>query len=352
MVSPIYLDALVYSSILSLLCIGLTLTYMTTKVPNFAHASFAMIGAYITWTLVNHNRISIISKIAGSGDMQKIFLSIKNYSIPPHVYASILILSFIITGIIAVAQYIFILRPLSKRGASTTGLMIATIAVDMLIFALINIYADYMQAAMVNEINKLGEELGKRIPLLVNARDFVFYSYDRGAHRFQRAVYLAPGLVAGSLASLYLLLTKTKLGVALRASIENPDLAGVLGVNVNLVYIIAWFLSGGLAGLGGSLLPLKFLTNPSLGQILIVSIFAGSIVGGLNALYGAVAGAALVGISETIILNLIVTHTGVNAGYRPIVPLAIMVATLLFLPKGLAGYDWKKILTSKRGRRK
>ncbi len=345
MVAPIYFDAIVYSSILALLSIGLTLTYMTTKVPNFAHASLAMIGAYTTWTLVNLDRLSQVKEIVQAGyTPQQIAEAIRAYTLTPSDYIQFIIASFIITGIIAVLQYILVLKPLSNRGSSTIGLMIATIAVDMFIFAIINIYADYAQAKMVATINQLGEEINYRIPLIMNARDFVFFSYDKSPSGLQRAVYLSPLLLIIILTALHLLLTKTKLGVALRAAIENPSLAGVLGVNVNQVYTIAWFLSGGLAGIGGALLPLKFFTNPALGQILIVSIFAASIVGGLFTLYGAVIGGFLVGISETIILNLLVTHTGLNAGYRPMIPLIIMAITLLFLPQGIGGYNWKKLL--------
>jgi branched-chain amino acid transport system permease protein len=169
MVSPIYIDALIYSSILSLLCLGLTLTYMTTKVPNFAHASFAMIGAYVTWTLVNSSRVSAAKIAAESGNITQVFLSVKNYTIPSTVYAETLVLSFLIVGIVAVVQYLLVLKPLSKRGSSITGLMIATIAVDMFIFALLNIYADYMQSILVDRVNQLGMELGRRVSLLVNA---------------------------------------------------------------------------------------------------------------------------------------------------------------------------------------
>ena len=62
MVDPIYTDALIYASLLAMLAIGLTLTYITTRVPNFAHASVAMVGAYIALIItrvVDVNAISI-----------------------------------------------------------------------------------------------------------------------------------------------------------------------------------------------------------------------------------------------------------------------------------------------------
>ncbi len=345
MVAPIFFDAIIYSSLLALLSLGLTLTYMTTKVPNFAHAGFAIIGSYITWTYVTRDIIKTAEQgiVQGLG-AKEVNTLIRTYTLTPGDYVAIIILSFIFIGIIGVLQYVLLLRPLSKRGMTEIGLMIATISVDMFILATVNIYADYIQESYNSWVQKLVKEAGFRLAILVKTRDFVFFSYDKlESLGVQGILIIAPLLALGLIATLHLLLTRTKLGIALRASIENPMLASVVGINVNLVYIIAWFLSAGLAGAAGALLPLKFLTNPALGQILIVSIFAASIVGGLNALYGSFLGGILIGVSETLVMNFLSQYLGINPGYRPMIPLTIMAITLLLLPEGLGGADWKKI---------
>ncbi len=340
MVSALLFDTIVYVSILALLSIGLTLTYMTTRVPNFAHASFAIIGAYTSWTIVNTRIINTARKAILAG-LQKpeVQSLIQSTTITACDYIFSILLSFLIAGLIAGLQYLVILRPLAKRGTSQIGLMIATIAVDMLIFAFINIYADYAQSKLFSTLRDLEKTAGYGIPILIKARDFNFISYDIiPGTNIQKVVIVAPLLTLTILLLLTILLYKTRFGVALRASIENPSLACVLGVNVERMYLISWIISGGIAGAAGSMLPMKFLVSPSIGQVLIVSIFAASIVGGLNALYGAVLGGFIVGVSETLGMNALFRLLGINPGYKPIIPLIVIALTLLFLPNGIAEY--------------
>lgn len=353
MIPPIYLDAVIYSSILALLSLGLTLSYMTTKVPNFAHAGFAIIGSYIMWTYVTNDIISTARNAVEAGMPAKdVNIAIRSYTLQPLDYVAVFLISFIIVGIIGVIQYLLVLKPLANRGSSQIGLMIATIAVDMFILALINIYADSIQAFFQAKVQELSQQAGYRIPILVKTRDFVFFSYDKIKDwGIQRVALIAPGIMVGLLVTLHMLLTRTRIGIALRASIENPTLASVVGINVNMIYIMAWFLSAGLAGVAGALIPLKFLTSPAVGQVLIVSIFAASIVGGLNVIYGAFLGGILIGVSETLIMSFLSQNLGINPGYRPMIPLIIMAITLLLLPEGIGGYRWSRIKTIISGRR-
>jgi len=94
---------------------GLPLTYMTTKVPNFAHGSFVTVGVYLAFTLYHFENISAY------------------YSIP---------FSFLlVTG---VAMYRLVLRPLAGKGASLVSLMISTLAVDIAFFGIFGIYSDLL----------------------------------------------------------------------------------------------------------------------------------------------------------------------------------------------------------------
>ena len=120
MVDPILLSrTIIYSSLLTLLSMGLTLTYLTTKVPNFAHASFSTIGVYVMRTFT--------AEVFFGGNVY-------NY----------LVIAALFSGAVALIQYLLILRPLIRRGASLITLMITTLAVDFILLALTNIYADYL----------------------------------------------------------------------------------------------------------------------------------------------------------------------------------------------------------------
>lgn len=304
MIPPILMDAIIFASLLSILSTGLTFTYMTTKVPNFAHGDFAGLSTYISLMVVG---------ILGFN---------------PYVG---LIPGFLIGGVIAITLYVLILRPLLDKGASHVILMIATIAFDMVLISVINILADYLSNAYK-----------------VVTKMFILRSYDLQVFGQPGVFYASLLLVFFMVLTLYIFLNKTRFGIAMRAAIENPSLAEVLGINVNFTYAVSWFISGGLAGVAGILLPLWLMSNPDIGMRLIVSVFAASIVGGLTNIYGAFIGGFLIGLAEVLGTNYLSLTVGSwIIPYRPVIPLAIMALTLLFAPKGLTGISWKRVL--KRG---
>lgn len=297
--------AIVFSSLLALISLGLTLTYLTTKVPNFAHGAFVAVGAYITLTVVE----------VWQGN--------------PYLY---LFLALIIGGLVALAQYIIVFKTLIKKGTTVVGLMITTIAIEFILLALINIYADYLSRTFK-----------------IRSRIFLFASYDILIAGQRGLVVIAPVLTAITVILLYFLLTRTKFGVAMRAAIESPSLASVVGINVNRVYAVSWFISGGLGALSGALLPLWFPGNPDMGSKMIVSAFAASIIGGQLSIYGAVLGGFVIGLAELLGTSYLASWLGAGViPYRPLIPLIAIVITLLLAPKGLMGVNWGKLITSVR----
>ncbi len=300
---PLYQEALIFSSLLTLLSAGLTLTYLTTRVPNFSHGSFATIGAYVSLTSFR-------------------VLQLTPYYLIP--------LAFVLAGAVALALYKLILKPLMNRGSSIIFLMIATIAYDMILLSALNIYADYLSEG-----------------LKVTSRYFSLKVADiriGGPTGTPMVFYSSLSSAIAVIVLLYILLTRTRFGVAMRATIENPMLAGVVGINTDLVYTVSWFMAGGLAGLAGVLISLWFIGNPDLGSIILISIFAASIVGGFNNIYGAFLGGYLVGFAEVFGQYILARNIGAwIVPYRPVIPLIIMVATLLIAPYGLAGVRWREL---------
>lgn len=294
-------DAVIFSSLLMMLSAGLTLTYMTTKVPNFAHGDFATLNVYAGLALV---RLLNVSPYLG------------------------MIPAFLIGGVAALVLYLAVLKPLTDRGANYVILMIATIAYDMILLSLINISADYL-----NRVHKL-------ITRLFQLRDFDVELLGQPG-----LFVVAPFLAFAMITSLYIFLNRTKFGVAMRAAIENPSLAEVVGININLAYATSWFISGGLAGVVGVLMPLYMTCNPDIGVRLLISIFAASILGGLSNIYGAFLGGAVIGFAEVLGTGYLSMALGPwVVPYRPVIPLIIMMLTLIFAPKGLAGVDWKRFV--------
>ncbi len=136
----------------------------------------------------------------------------------------------------------------------------------------------------------------------------------------------------------------------MRAAIEDSSLASVVGINVNFVYAVSWFSAGGLAGLSGALIPLRLQTSTNTGWILIVSIFAASIVGGLLNIYGAVLGGFLIGLAVKLGPYYLAPSIGTWIHrYEQLIPLIVMAGTLLVVPKGLLGADWRGVMRTIRG---
>ena len=299
-IDPIFSDAIIFASLLALLSIGLTLTYLTTRVPNFAHASFATIGVYIA------------------------LIATRVWDSTPYVAIPI---AFVISGMVAIALYTFILKPLIRKGASQAIQMIATLAFDLVVIALLNITADYIVKTYQ-----------------ITSREFSLRSYDGEFMGLPLIVFVAPITVAILAITLHVTLRKTKFGIAMRASTENSDLSGIVGINVKLVYSVSWLLGGGLAGIAGALMSLWFQGDPNLGPQLIPSIFAASIAGGFLSIYGAIAGGILVGLTEVLGTRFLAGEIGSwLISYRPLIPLVFIVVTLLLAPRGLAGINWSKL---------
>ena len=161
--------AIIYSNLLVLLSIGLTITYITTAVPNFAQGSFAVFGSYIALTML------------------RLFGIHPYYSIP---------IALIFGGLLGVAVYLFILKPLIDREAEIVILMIATLALDLILLGFLGAYSDYLGG-----ITKKA------------AKKFIFTPYDFNIGNISAIFIVSIIVIAIILASLFLLLYKTKFGV-------------------------------------------------------------------------------------------------------------------------------------------
>ena len=166
-----------------------------------------------------------------------------------------------------------------------------------------------------------------------------FRAYDVPVTRAASVAGLRIGreqlLILGAAVILMLLvqafLRRTGLGVAMRATADNPLLAAVKGVPIDRVVAVATFGGGALAGGAGVFLGLDASIDPLMGGGLIISVFAAAILGGIGSAPGALAGALIVGIVEEA-GTLFVPPT-----YKTAIGFVIIVLVLLVRPSGLAG---------------
>ena len=257
MVPEYLISALVYASLFAMMAMGLTLTYMTTKVPNFAYGSFVTLGIYSSYTAV---------KVYGSN---------------PYIGGA---LGFVVGALVSALMYLGILRPLARRGSSLVSLMIATFGVDIGFIGVFGVYTDYLQYNL-GHIDS---------PQFYALPDFSLWGYSG-------VTFAAPLSVVAIVLGIYLLFTRTKFGVAMRAAVENPPLARVLGINVDMVTTVSWMLAGGFAGYAGALLTLQLPAGTATGSNLIVEIFSSSVLGGLTSIFGAAVGGLIIGGSEILV---------------------------------------------------
>ncbi|MEY2856003.1 MAG: high-affinity branched-chain amino acid transport permease protein [Cyanobacteriota bacterium] len=274
------INGIAVGSILALAAIGLTLTYGILKLSNFAHGDFMTLGAYLTW-LTNDLGVNIwLSMIVG---------------------AVVTILAMLI------AEYL-LWKPMRDRRASDTTLII--ISIGLALFVRNGILLFYG-----------GSNQQYELPV-VRALEF-------GDLRIAYYRLVVVGLAIAAIIALHLILKNTKMGKAMRAVADNIDLARISGINVEQVVLWTWIITGTLTAFAGSMYGLIAVVRQNMGWFLILPLFASVILGGIGNVYGAIAGAFIIGIAQELSVPLL------GSEYKLGVALAMMIVILLVRPQGL-----------------
>lgn len=273
-------NGIAVGSILALAAIGLTLTYGILKLSNFAHGDFMTLGAYLTW-LTNKTGLNIwLSMLVGA-----------------------------VGTIVAmlIAEYL-LWKPMRDRRSSDTTLIIISIGLSLFVRnGILLLYG--------------GSNQRYQLPV-VRALEF-------GDLRIAYYRLVVVGLAIAAIIALHLILKNTKIGKAMRAVADNIDLARVSGINVESVVLWTWIVTGTLTAFAGTMYGLIAVVRPNMGWFLILPMFASVILGGIGNVYGAIAGAYIIGIAQEVSVPLL------GSEYKLAVALAIMIVILLFRPQGL-----------------
>jgi branched-chain amino acid transport system permease protein len=131
------------------------------------------------------------------------------------------------------------------------------------------------------------------------------------------------------LVGFYLLINRTKLGVAMRATFQDPDTAALMGVSVRAMHTATFALGSGLAAVAGALLGPIFVVNPTMGDIVGLKAFAIVILGGLGNIVGATMGGFVLALVEEFGAGY------VSTGYRDAMGFLLIMAVLVFRPQGI-----------------
>jgi branched-subunit amino acid ABC-type transport system permease component len=272
---------LVTAAILSLSAVAFTLEYAVTKVANLSHGEILTIGAYTAY-LVHQSTGSVLLAALGAAAAG---------------------------GAVALAMHAAVIDRFVRRGIGTMPTFIATLGMS---FVIQNVLVIIFGAANVAYTIPQGAPQQVGPFLWTSAEEEIIIS------------------AVGITAVLYLIITYTKFGKALRAVSQNRDLARVTGINARLVAAATWFLAGLVAGYAGFILAESVGTfNPYFGFSFFLITLTAAVAGGLGKPFSTLAGAIIVGI--------VLEFTGgyISASYEIAFAFAILAMVILVRPRGL-----------------
>jgi branched-subunit amino acid ABC-type transport system permease component len=292
LVTQILANSIVYASEIAIIAVGVALSYSILRFANFAHVQFAVVGGYLTY---------VFAVLAGL----------------PIVVATAI--GAVLTGGLAVAIDAVVFRRL--RTISPEGKMIVSWGVALFIRSIV---AAIFGGASRNfptdaaSLNLAGAQ--------VTSLDIVVVA----------ATILA-------MVVLHVLLYRTRIGTALRALASNPDLAETRGIPGERMIGLMWFVSGACAALGGTLFAIETRLQPGMDLIILLPTFAAVTIGGLDNVFGAVAGALVLSLAQNLLISIdfggLVADTSwyVPTQFRDYIAVGALVVILLLRPRRVAG---------------
>lgn len=312
----------VSGSVYAIGAVGVTLIFSIMRFAHFAHGDMMTFGAFMVLLLTT------LFPAAGNA-----------IGVPTAIL--MLPLAICLTALMAVGIDRAFYKPLRAHGVKPIVLVIGSLGVTLMLQGLIRLFAGTgAQNLYVDdrkEIFRLALPFeGARAPVVVTEPQLYLFA-----------------LTLIAVVGLHFFLSRSRLGKAMRAMSDNPDLARASGINTNTIVAVTWVIAGGLAAIAGTLLSLDVTFKPDLSFFLLLPIFAAAIVGGVGHPYGAVAGGFVVGFAETLaVFNWSVMlrpfrdnlpgwllESGnlafVGTEYKIVVPFFILVAILVWRPTGI-----------------
>lgn len=279
------LNGLIIGSLYSLVAIGLTMIFGVMKISNFAQGDFCMVGAYVA--------LFITAWFPGWMG-----------------WVGSVLAAAAVVGLLGIVTERLIFRPLLTRWTD-----IDIIMVSIGLFILLENLAQLLFGATPQMIpDPFGSATVRMGPVSTSVlRIFCF------------------GFSILAIAILQIFLNRSKMGVAIRATSQNRFAAQLMGIDINLVYLLTFAIGTALAGIGGVLYGTLFAVYPLMGAMPTLKAFVVTILGGMGSIRGAIFGAFILGMAETLGGNYIAME------YKDAVGFAIIMLVLLIRPTGLFG---------------
>lgn len=269
--------------ILAVAAIGLSMVYGVTGLTNFAHAELVTVGAIGTY-------------VANAGGVP-FWLAVP--------------IGMAVGAAAGLGNDRLLWAPLRARRMALLSMMVVSIG---------------LSTAVRNIFQVAFGPTGKRYTAASGQRERAY-----GPFRLTPNDVLIMVICVAVLLAMTYVLRRTRLGTAIRAVADNPDLAASSGIAVDRIITLVWVICGALSALGGTLYGLTVNVKFDMGFILLLSMFAAIVLGGLGNAYGAVLGALVIGVVQE------TSGLFIDTAYKFVVALLVLILVLLVRPQGILG---------------
>ena len=293
-------NGLLLGIIISVASVALSLLYGVTRIVNFAHGEIIALGAIATLFFSSpvDYRILFLDKFSPLG---------LNFAVS-------CILAILVCGLFGGLLEVLLFRPLRKGEVGNIAVLVVTIGLSIFIRHLYLLFA-------TGRVQNFPLELERR-------QTYLFF--DMTPRNFN---VLIAGIVVMLIVGL--LLTYTRLGKAMRAVRDSEELSSISGINSDNIILFTWISSSMLAGLAGIFQAVINDVRWNMGFLILLLIFAGTVLGGIGTSFGAMVGGLLIGILVQVSVGLPFMEGHTEA--KNAVALGIMILILLFRPQGIFG---------------
>jgi branched-chain amino acid transport system permease protein len=304
----VLLDGIVLGFMYALIALGYTMVYGVLEFINFAHSEIFVLGAFVG--------VEVLLLLESAGQLAALH--------PAAVMLLVIVAGMAISGVAAMALERVAYRPL--LGGPRLIALISAIGASFFLQDGLRLFESLWRNTFYLNYPSL-EFLDQNLPLTANL-----------VIPMKSLLVIVTALL--TLAGLYFFVNHTKLGTAIRAVAQDPDTASLMGVAVNRVIALTFFVGGALGGLAGVLFGIHYsLVNPYTGFVPGMKAFTAAVLGGIGNIPGAMLGGMMLGLLEAFAASYlsIMTDGAFGAEYKDVVAFLVLIVILIFRPKGLLG---------------
>lgn len=291
MIAQQLINGLTLGSLYALIALGYTMVYGVLLMINFAHSEIFMVGAFVS--LLCYKALSAVLS-------------------PLQAFLAGILLSFVFCAVLAFVIERIAYRPL--RRAARLAPLISAIGVSILLQNIVFLWISdqslaYPQAFALNHFQLLGADVNSLQLLIL-------------------------GVAVTLMLLLQFFVNRTRLGTAIRAVAQDATTASLMGIPVNTIVAITFFLGGALGGVAGALNGMYYGSiKYNMGFVPGIKAFTAAVLGGIGNIQGAMWGGLILGVLEALAAGFIPN----GSDWKDVIAFSVLLLILLFKPEGLFG---------------